>query len=330
MPQVKTHCGKLKTISCPHCGKKFCTETNLLQHINQPMGSCYGLPCQAEMQFYEDVHPPTGPNNAQLPHSRAVSTIPDQLNYPDIELDDRDFLMTDPVPPDFGPGELAAALSNHPEPLHRKFVELYEGCSKVFPGGKTFMDSFREDGYTDERWENLYFPWASQEEWAFASWLLHSWLSMAAIDTLLLLKIFEQISLSFHTAKELRAWAEMLAAGPCWLFQPMMPEHPTKKPVCLFYCNAIECLQALLSHPLFESHISFVSRKVWTSTAKVCRVYDEWLSGDCAWGIQNALPPSATTLGVVLSSDRTNISVMSGNRMAHPFLISLANIDTSI
>ncbi|KAF8836973.1 hypothetical protein BDN67DRAFT_881692, partial [Paxillus ammoniavirescens] len=243
-----------------------------------------------------------------------------------------------PVPPDFEPGELAAALCNHPEPLHRKFVELYEGCSEVFPGGKTFMDSFREDRYADERQENLYFPWASKEEWAFASWLLRSRLSMAAIDTLLLLKImsfaslncFKHISLSFHTAKELRARAETLPAGPRWLCQPMTPEHPTKKPVHLFYRNAIECLQALLSHPLFESHISFVPRKVWMSAVKICWVYDEWLSGDRAWGIQNALPPGATTLGVVLSSDKTNISVMSSNRMAHPLLISLANIDASI
>ena len=37
-----------------------------------------------------------------------------------------------------------------------------------------------------------------------------------------------------------------------------------------------------------------------------------------------------TPLGVVLSSDKTNISVMTRNRMAHPLLISLANIDPDI
>ena len=35
-------------------------------------------------------------------------------------------------------------------------------------------------------------------------------------------------------------------------------------------------------------------------------------------------------LGVVLSSDKTNISVMSGNRMAYPLLISLVNINPAI
>jgi hypothetical protein len=39
------------------------------------------------------------------------------------------------------------------------------------------------------------------------------------------------------------------------------------------------------------------------------------------------LPPGATLLGVILSSDKTTISAMTGNRMAHPLLISLANLD---
>ena len=38
------------------------------------------------------------------------------------------------------------------------------------------------------------------------------------------------------------------------------------------------------------------------------------------------LGPGATLLGVILSSDKTNISAMTGGRTAHPLLISLANI----
>jgi hypothetical protein len=42
------------------------------------------------------------------------------------------------------------------------------------------------------------------------------------------------------------------------------------------------------------------------------------------------LPDGATLLGVILSSDKTNISVMTGDRMAHPVLLSLANIHANI
>ena len=41
---------------------------------------------------------------------------------------------------------------------------------------------------------------------------------------------------------------------------------------------------------------------------------------------QTQLGPGETVLGVILSSDKTNISAMTGGRSAHPLLISLANI----
>lgn len=42
--------------------------------------------------------------------------------------------------------------------------------------------------------------------------------------------------------------------------------------------------------------------------------------------IQQQLPNGATQLGTILSSDKTNISAMTGNRVAYPLLISLANL----
>ncbi|KAI6010124.1 hypothetical protein EDC04DRAFT_2581204 [Pisolithus marmoratus] len=207
------------------------------------------------------------------------------------------------------------------------YVETYEGCTEVFPGGEMFMDRFRCDQYAEQRQENSYFPWASRQEWAFTSWLLQSHLSMVAIDCLLLLEIMRNLLLSFCSAKELRTHAEILPSGPRWVCETLMTKYPTKELAYVFYHNPIDCLQSLLSHPLFEPHISFVPRKVWTSAAKTCHMYNEWLSGDRAWSIQVR---GATLLGVVLSSDKTNISVMSGNRMAHPLLISLANIDAHL
>jgi hypothetical protein len=41
---------------------------------------------------------------------------------------------------------------------------------------------------------------------------------------------------------------------------------------------------------------------------------------------QAKLPAGATVLGAILSSDKTNITSMTGSRMAHPLLIGLANV----
>ncbi|KAF8432100.1 hypothetical protein L210DRAFT_3414405, partial [Boletus edulis BED1] len=104
----------------------------------------------------------------------------------------------------------------------------------------------------------------------------------------------------------------------------------TKQPIRLFYRPPLDCIQSLLSHLLLTPHISFVPRKIWTSAARVCRIYEDWMSGDQAWEIQEVLPQGATVLDVILSSDKMNISFMSGNRMAYPLLISLANITPDI
>ena len=82
---------------------------------------------------------------------------------------------------------------------------------------------------------------------------------------------------------------------------------------------------------------------MWFTAARLLRIYDEWLTGEHAWNLQvssnllgidvslctspkKELPEGGTLLGVILSLDKTNISVMSDHRMAHPLLLSLANI----
>jgi hypothetical protein len=51
------------------------------------------------------------------------------------------------------------------------------------------MDLFDADQFADQRKTNLYYPFASHEDWEFASFLLRSSLSMAEIDELLSLDL---------------------------------------------------------------------------------------------------------------------------------------------
>lgn len=46
--------------------------------------------------------------------------------------------------------------------------------------------------------------------------------------------------------------------------------------------------------------------------------------------LKSAIPSGATLLGTILSSDKTNITLLTGDRVAHPLLISLANIHMKI
>jgi hypothetical protein len=69
------------------------------------------------------------------------------------------------------------------------FIEEYEGSAEVYGMGTTFMEEFDHDQYAGERVENLYYPFASRDEWELAAFLLRSDLSMASIDMLLSLNL---------------------------------------------------------------------------------------------------------------------------------------------
>jgi hypothetical protein len=68
------------------------------------------------------------------------------------------------------------------------FVEEYEGAAKECGRGVTFMEEFGRDQHAAKRVENLYYPFASKDEWELAAFLLRSDLSMASIDSFLSLE----------------------------------------------------------------------------------------------------------------------------------------------
>ena len=126
----------------------------------------------------------------------------------------------------------------------------------------------------------------------------------------------------------------------------MQTATPTKSPVRLFYRDTVECLEALFQHPLFHDKLDLVPCHVYRTAERLVRVYSEWMTSDGAWDIQvlslalrgfptyliqwqSKLPDGATLLGVMLSSDKTNISALVGDRCAHPLLLGLANIRMS-
>ncbi|KAG6370272.1 hypothetical protein JVT61DRAFT_12221 [Boletus reticuloceps] len=176
MPRAKSRC-KQKNIRCPHCGKKFSGVTNVLQHLNQLSGSCFG-----KSLFELDSLVPN--DDSDSPEMEPSIPLPDNppsapdVDVPpqhdeDIEMDNGDMLH----PPRDPPANIEV------EREQMQFVEVFEGCAEAFLGGKTFMSDFWNDQYASQQQDNLYFPWASKEEWAFALWLLRSRLSMVAIDT---------------------------------------------------------------------------------------------------------------------------------------------------
>ncbi|KAJ7453564.1 hypothetical protein B0H11DRAFT_1740912, partial [Mycena galericulata] len=147
----------------------------------------------------------------------------------------------------------------------------------------------------------------------------------SSLSGLTFVKVKDHLSFSFSSAKELRARAELLPSGPPWKAKTITYEgYPTKSPLILYYRDPLECIRFLLNNPLLKNHLDLIPKKTFRDGK---RVIGEWITGDGAWEMQAALPTGSTLLGTILTSDKTNISVMNGDRVAHPLLTSLANIN---
>ncbi|KAG1808474.1 hypothetical protein EV424DRAFT_1574242 [Suillus variegatus] len=204
-------------------------------------------------------------------------------------------------------------------PTGSDFIDWHPKPPQTYGRGYTFLDSFHSDENNTYRTGNHYYPFSGRRDWEVALWLLRSGLSMAKVDSFLSLEMIKSLPLSF----------QILPGGPPWMSQVIPTAHPTKSPVILYWRDPLECIASLLNHPFFHDRMDFTPRRVYATAQRLCRVYSEWMTGDNAWNMQSALPGGATLLGTILSSDKTNISMMTGDRVAHPLLISLANIHMS-
>ncbi|KAG2083210.1 uncharacterized protein F5147DRAFT_782998 [Suillus discolor] len=147
---------------------------------------------------------------------------------------------------------------------------------------------------------------------------------MAAIDHFLGIELIKALPLSFHTAKELRGRAELLPSGPKWQYHIISTEHPMKLPVHLYWRDPLDCIELLFNNPRFAKDIDFIPECIYTMAEHMVRIYDEWMTGDTAWMMQSELPEGSTLLGVILSSDKTNITNMTVRNKAssHAFLLT--------
>ncbi|KAG2148856.1 hypothetical protein DEU56DRAFT_730116 [Suillus clintonianus] len=301
---------------CPSCGKAFQDHTSIARHMSQPRSGCN--------TWLEDI-------------IKLDSIIPphDFTHSADVEprVSQEPEFGSETMLDDFGDisGEEVNIAGAHSGTQDEggEVTDYFPDPPLAYEDGYTFLSLFETDKNSIYRKTNLYYPFSSRADWRVAAWLLSSGLSMGKIDSFLSLEMIKDLPLSFCSARELQGRAEMLPSGPHWMSQIIPTSHPTKSPVVLYWRDPIECIASIFNHPLFHGRLDLTPRKVYSTAERLSRVYTEWMTGDDAWDMQSAIPSGATLLGTILSSDKTNITALTGDCIAHPLLISLANIHAS-
>lgn len=167
-------------VRCPQCRGHFKKAEDLHKHLNHPMTSC--RPWLTELVKVSELlgHGDT--------HNRKVS----QSDVQDISMEngwDMDMGQESREGEDMG--DLESTESAGP------CRDVFPDAAKVFGKGSTFMDRFDDDENASMREDNLFYPFASREDWELASWLSRSSLSMASIDSFLSLELVSYLFLSY-------------------------------------------------------------------------------------------------------------------------------------
>lgn len=285
---------------CPNCDQNFESAPSVLKHLNNPRSSC--------IQWYDTfqellISGDPAAEEYRIALEKALGQSPAHSTYQfptqpdtDVEMPNADYSSDFTSAPQAvdGPGG-AAVCKPRDEP--EKFPHAAEPQGK----GQTFMEWHNADEFARHRQDNIYYPWASKPEWELASFLLRSSLSMREIDDFLKLEMVREnlqyqdgqlksiqicgrLTLSFSSAKELRARAELLPSGPRWKSQTIKYDgFPTKTPIILYYRDPLECVQFLLRNPLLKDHLDLVPKKTFRDGN---RVIGEWITSDGAWEMQ--------------------------------------------
>ncbi|KAI6001429.1 hypothetical protein EDD15DRAFT_2158658 [Pisolithus albus] len=323
--------------NCPQCLKSFSSARRVAAHLAQPKSKCHawqrerlGLSLHSSsltvgstpnsspsLDGFHDLPACDGFDVVQPVHDAIDTFVP----FGDSDFDGEEGIWNPSV------AESAALLA---ELGQGRQIQPFSSAGEVFDTGETFLKRFELDPFSSFRRTNLYYPFSGLNDWEMANFLLRSKMSMAKIDEFLSLGSVRTLPLSFWTAKELRSRIELLPTAPRWNYRIIATSYPTKSPAILYFRDSLECIEALFNHPYYADHMMYTPFRVFTSAERVVREFSEWMSGDVAWRMQSKLPPGATLCGVILSSDKTHITNMCSGKVAHPLLISLANIKMAV
>ena len=100
----------------------------------------------------------------------------------------------------------------------------------------------------------------------------------------------------------------------------------------VYFRDIIECVKALFGDPEFAPILIFAPEKHYSNKARTEQLFHDMHTGKWWWTTQAALEklkPGATIIPIILSSDKTNITVF-GGKSAYPVYITIGNIPKDI
>ncbi|KAG8769490.1 hypothetical protein FRC12_004934 [Ceratobasidium sp. 428] len=131
--------------------------------------------------------------------------------------------------------------------------------------------------------------------------------------------------------KEFKQEVNRLPRGPSWFRETIRVVGDQNDEILdLWKRDIVAMIRHLLTDPRFIPHTRYAPEKHYDSKTRQNRVYDEMWSAKWWWQIQNLLGKYATVVPIILSTDKTKLTVFSGNQKAWPVYMTIGNISRNI
>ncbi|KAH9856106.1 hypothetical protein C2E23DRAFT_722345, partial [Lenzites betulinus] len=181
-------------------------------------------------------------------------------------------------------------------------------------------------------------PFEDLEEWDLARWMVTSGLTQASIDKFLKLNITRgRTKPSFESNHMFYKKVDALPTGDSarWKVEVMEAVgdrvgedgQPKKERIELWLRDAADCVRELMGNSLLRDSLAYAPERQYADAQGRNRLYENMWTADWWWETQAKLPRGATVAPVILASDKTTLSRMSGDKSAWPVYLTLGNID---
>ncbi|KAI9508990.1 hypothetical protein F5148DRAFT_1275483 [Russula earlei] len=130
-----------------------------------------------------------------------------------------------------------------------------------------------------------------------------------------------------------------LLAGSLWhtetfsFTRDLLDENgePTQDHFELWYRNSLQCIEELISNPMFEKYISYVPECIYDDSTGNMHVYDKMWTADWWWEMQvHKIPSGGVVCQVILVSNKMQLSGFSGGHQAYLLYLCLRNISKGV
>ncbi|EIM87895.1 uncharacterized protein STEHIDRAFT_22047, partial [Stereum hirsutum FP-91666 SS1] len=181
---------------------------------------------------------------------------------------------------------------------------------------------------------NLYAPYKSKLDWEFANWAKSQGCGSTAVTELLSMEgVHEKLGLSYKSARDLNNIIDkqLPPRRPRFFREDVTVDGQSSE---FYHRSAMDGIRALYGDPEYASELLTEPVRLFTDDTMETRIYNQMNTGDWWWKAQvslmiPSLPPSATVVPLIFSSDTTQLTLFR-NKAAYPIYLTLGNIPKEI